>query len=68
MPEMAAGKRRVGGAYNGKAAVIGVRLSHTPPSVGFGLTKPVGLLLRDVVPTATRLTAWCPYCLPLAQR
>ena len=57
MPEMAAGKLRSGGAYNGKAAVIGARLSHTPRSVGFRLTKPAGLLLRDVVPTATRLTA-----------
>ena len=66
MPEMAAGERRVGGAYNGKAVGVGVRLSHTPPSVGFRLTKPAGLLLRDVVPTATRLTACCQYCLPLA--
>ena len=41
-PEMAAGKRRSGRAYNGKAAVIGVRLSHIPPSVGSRLTKPGG--------------------------
>jgi NADH dehydrogenase len=28
-----------------------VRLVHTPPSLGFGLTRLVGLLLRDVVLT-----------------
>ena len=35
----------------------GVRLSHTPPSTGFGLAKPVDLLLRDVALTATGLMA-----------
>ena len=54
---MAAGEWRSGGAYNGKAVGAGVRLSPTPLSVGFGVAKPVGLLLRDVVLTATGLTA-----------
>jgi NADH dehydrogenase len=35
------------------ASAVGarVRLVHTPPSVGFGLTRLVGLMLRDVVLT-----------------
>ena len=28
-----------------------VRLEHTPPSLGFALTRPVGLLLREAVLT-----------------
>ena len=32
------------------------RLPHTPPPLGFALTRVVGLLLRDVVLTAMRLT------------
>ena len=54
---MAAGEWRSGGTYNGKAVGARVRLSHTPPSTGFGLAKPVGLLLRDVALTATGLMA-----------
>ena len=40
------------------ASAVGarVRLVHTPPSLGFALTRLVGLLLRDVVLTRERLT------------
>ena len=51
-------------AWRGFASSVDgrVRLVHTPPSLGFGLTRLVGLLLRDVVLTRDeddRLMAGC---------